>query len=133
MNKKTESNNPDIVVWELTLACNLNCLHCGSSAGKKRPDELSTKEALGLCHDLSDINSMGIALMGGEVFTLKKAKLPFLTLYIQVDDINEKTKLIEELGGFILEPPFEIPSGSRICLFNEPSGVTLAMLERKKK
>ena len=72
-------------------------------------------------------------LMGGEVFTLKKAKLPFLTLYIQVDDINEKAKLIEELGGFILEPPFEISSGSRICLFNEPSGVTLAMLERKKK
>jgi len=72
-------------------------------------------------------------LMGGEVFTLRKAKLPFLTFYVQVDDIDEKAKLIEELGGFILEPPFEIPSGSRICLFNEPSGVTLAMLERKKK
>lgn len=28
--------------------------------------------------------------------------------------------------------PFEIPGGSRICLFNEPSGVTLAMLEKKK-
>jgi len=28
--------------------------------------------------------------------------------------------------------PFEIPSGSRVCLFNEPSGVTLAMLEKKK-
>ena len=27
---------------------------------------------------------------------------------------------------------FEIPGGSRICLFNEPSGVTLAMLEKKK-
>lgn len=72
-------------------------------------------------------------LLGGEVFTLRKAKLPFLTFYVQVDDIDEKAKLIEELGGFILEPPFEIPSGSRICLFNEPSGVTLAMLERKKK
>ena len=28
--------------------------------------------------------------------------------------------------------PFEIPSGSRICLFNEPSGVTLTMLEKKR-
>jgi len=71
-------------------------------------------------------------LSGGGVFTLKKAKLPFLTLYIQVEDIDEKAKLIEQLGGYILEPPFEIPSGSRICLFNEPSGVTLAMLEKKK-
>ncbi|GAG72652.1 unnamed protein product [marine sediment metagenome] len=28
--------------------------------------------------------------------------------------------------------PFENSSGSRICLFNEPSGVTLAMLEKKE-
>jgi len=28
---------------------------------------------------------------------------------------------------------FEIPGGSRIYLFNEPSGVTLAMLEKKNK
>lgn len=72
-------------------------------------------------------------LSGGGVFTLRKAKLPFLTFYIQVDDINKKAKLIEQLGGYILEPPFEIPGGSRICLFNEPSGVTLAMIERKKQ
>jgi len=34
-------------------------------------------------------------LSGGEVFTLKKAKLPFLTFYVQVEDIDEKAKLIE--------------------------------------
>jgi predicted enzyme related to lactoylglutathione lyase len=49
-----------------------------------------------------------------------------------VEDIDKKAKLIEHLGGYILEAPFEIPGGSRICLFNEPSGVTLAMLEKKK-
>ena len=63
--------NPDITVWELTLECNLKCLHCGSSAGVKRADELTTKEALKLCHDLSDIGFKGIALMGGEVFLRK--------------------------------------------------------------
>jgi len=36
---------------------------------------------------------------------------------------------LEEQGGYIVEPPFEIASGSKICLFNEPSGVTLAMIE----
>ena len=30
---------PYQVVWELTLACNMNCRHCGSRAGKPRPDE----------------------------------------------------------------------------------------------
>jgi predicted enzyme related to lactoylglutathione lyase len=68
---------------------------------------------------------------GGGVFTLKKAKLPFLTIYIRVDDIEVKAKLVERYGGFIIQAPFEINHGTKICLFNEPSGVTMAMLEKK--
>jgi len=71
--------------------------------------------------------------LDGGVFTLKRAKLPFLTVFIQVEDIEEKAKLIREMGGFIVDEPSEIPSGSKICLFNEPSGVTFAMLEPKSK
>ena len=41
-------------------------MHCGSSAGKVRPDELNTEEALKLCKDLKRIRSLGVALMGGE-------------------------------------------------------------------
>lgn len=67
----------------------------------------------------------------GAVFTLKRAKLPFLTVFIQVEDILAKAKLIPEKGGFIVDEPSEIPGGLKICLFNEPSGVTFAMLERK--
>ena len=67
----------------------------------------------------------------GAVFTLKRAKLPFLTVYIKVEDIEEKARLIEEKGGFIVDPPSEIPGGSHICLFNEPSGVTFAMWQPK--
>jgi radical SAM protein with 4Fe4S-binding SPASM domain len=55
-------------VWELTLACNLNCIHCGSSAGRKREDELSLEESLRLCEDLKGIGCLGVALMGGEPF-----------------------------------------------------------------
>ncbi|MDD5189931.1 MAG: hypothetical protein PHE50_02680 [Dehalococcoidales bacterium] len=69
---------------------------------------------------------------GGGVFTLRKAKLPFLTMYIHVDDITEKAKLIQQNGGFIIEAPFEINPGVKICLFNEPAGVTLAMIEKRK-
>lgn len=71
------------------------------------------------------------AFSGGGVFTLRWAKLPFLTMYLRVEDIEAKAKLIEKHGGFIVEAPFEISPGTRICLFNEPSGVTLAMLEKK--
>jgi predicted enzyme related to lactoylglutathione lyase len=69
----------------------------------------------------------------GGVFTLRRAKLPFLTLYIQVEDIFAKAVLIEKSGGSIVEAPFQISGGSYICLFNEPSGVTLAMVQRSRE
>jgi predicted enzyme related to lactoylglutathione lyase len=69
----------------------------------------------------------------GGIFTLKKAKLPFLTIYILVEDIEAKAKLIEENGGHLVEGPHEIPGGAKICLFNEPSGVTFAMYQPPPK
>ena len=36
---------------------------------------------------------------------LRRAKLPFLTIYIRVDDIEAKVKLIEEAVGFIVDSP----------------------------
>ncbi len=72
-------------------------------------------------------------MQGGGVFTLRRAKLPFLTIYIKVEDLDAKVKLIEENGGFIVDPPLNLPSGSRTRLFNEVSGVTLAMIQAAKK
>ena len=43
---------PVHVVWEITLACDLKCLHCGSRAGRRRPDELSTAECLDVVEHL---------------------------------------------------------------------------------
>jgi radical SAM protein with 4Fe4S-binding SPASM domain len=57
---------PRAAVWELTLACNMNCRHCGSRAGQARPDELSQPEALRLCHDLVELGTKRITLGGGE-------------------------------------------------------------------
>lgn len=71
-------------------------------------------------------------VQGGGVFTLRRARQPFLTIYIKVDDLDAKVKLIEANGGFIVDPPLILPNGARICLFNEPSGVTLAMLQSAK-
>jgi predicted enzyme related to lactoylglutathione lyase len=71
---------------------------------------------------------------GGGAFTQKRAQfLPFLTIYIQVADIEAKARLVEKHGGFIVIAPKEVFPGIKICLFNEPSGVTLAMIERRRK
>ncbi len=57
---------PFQVVWEITLACNMSCRHCGSRAGRARADELSTAEALKLCQDLADLGTQRLTLAGGE-------------------------------------------------------------------
>jgi len=63
--------SPGQVVWELTLRCNLKCLHCGSTAGKARKNELTTEEALKLCEDLAELKTQEVCLMGGEPFLRK--------------------------------------------------------------
>lgn len=55
-----------LCVWELTLACNLRCGHCGSSAGRARPNELTTAEALDLVAQLVDLGCQTVGLSGGE-------------------------------------------------------------------
>ncbi len=57
---------PDTVVWEITFACNMRCLHCGTAAGKLRPTELTTQEALGLIDELADLGCARIHISGGE-------------------------------------------------------------------
>ncbi|NMC28681.1 MAG: hypothetical protein GYA45_01255 [Pelolinea sp.] len=68
----------------------------------------------------------------GGIFTLKRAKLPFLTLYILVNDIEAMADKVVDHGGFLVEGVQKLPTGSKICLFNEPSGVTFAMIENRK-
>lgn len=58
-------------VWEITLKCNLACNHCGSRAGNARVDELSTKEALDLVHQMADVGISEITLIGGEAYLRK--------------------------------------------------------------
>ena len=59
---------PVHVVWEITLACNLKCQHCGSRAGRPRTDELSTEEALDLVNRLADMGTREFSLIGGEAY-----------------------------------------------------------------
>src|SRR3954454_18779439 len=62
---------PVHVVWEITLACNLKCRHCGSRAGAPRPDELTTEEALDLFDRLAGLGTRGVSLIGGEAYLRK--------------------------------------------------------------
>ncbi len=61
-------HRPIYAVWEITLACDLACRHCGSRAGRQRPDELTTAEALDLVSQMALLGVLETTLIGGEAY-----------------------------------------------------------------
>jgi len=59
---------PIYAVWEITLACDLACRHCGSRAGRTRPDELTTAQALDLVHQMHGLGVLEVTVIGGEAY-----------------------------------------------------------------
>ena len=57
---------PICLTWELTYACNLQCVHCLSSSGRRDERELSTEEAKKILDDLRDLQVFYINIGGGE-------------------------------------------------------------------
>lgn len=60
--------HPAYVVWELTLACDQPCTHCGSRAGTAREGELSTEKALSVVGELKALGAREVVLIGGEAY-----------------------------------------------------------------
>lgn len=62
---------PVTAVWEITLACDLKCIHCCSRAGRRRKDELSTKECIEVIESLARLGTREVGLIGGEAYLRK--------------------------------------------------------------
>ena len=57
---------PICLTWELTFACNLACVHCLSSSGRRDPRELTTAEAMAVVDELHDLQVFYVNIGGGE-------------------------------------------------------------------
>jgi mycofactocin radical SAM maturase len=57
---------PICLTWELTYACNLACVHCLSSSGRRDPRELTTAEAKAFIDELHDLQVFYVNIGGGE-------------------------------------------------------------------
>lgn len=91
-------------VWELTRACNLRCIHCGSTSGKKRDNELDLDEALKLCDELKKAGCLSVALMGGEPFlspNFKKVASYIRELGMELSVITNGTLWDEDILSFL--------------------------------
>ena len=57
---------PICLTWELTYACNLACVHCLSSSGRRDPAELTTAEAKALIDEFERMQIFYVNIGGGE-------------------------------------------------------------------
>jgi mycofactocin radical SAM maturase len=57
---------PICLTWELTYACNLSCVHCLSSSGRRDPRELNTAECQALIDELERMQVFYVNIGGGE-------------------------------------------------------------------
>ena len=57
---------PICLTWEITYGCNLACVHCLSSSGRRDPRELSTAEAKAVIDELHDLQVFYVNIGGGE-------------------------------------------------------------------
>jgi mycofactocin biosynthetic radical S-adenosylmethionine protein MftC len=58
--------SPICLTWELTYACNLACVHCLSSSGRRDPRELSTAECRAVLDTLQRMQVFYVNIGGGE-------------------------------------------------------------------
>jgi len=116
VNDKIQQHPLEIISWEATRACNLNCVHCGSPRETwVRKNELSTEEVIGAFYqiakdfDLSKFHHINIT--GGEPFVRKDlidilkqiSKVPqYRNIAIQTNGIYiyENPQVLEELRQY---------------------------------
>ncbi|MQY27608.1 mycofactocin radical SAM maturase [Nocardia aurantia] len=58
--------SPICLTWELTYACNLSCVHCLSSSGRRDPRELTTAECKSLIDEFERMQVFYVNIGGGE-------------------------------------------------------------------
>lgn len=76
-------------------------------------DEVDTKSDLGI---------------NGHITSLVTEIDHYVTFYIQVDDVAESLKKIENEGGKTIVPPIQLPDGRTFAWFNDVSGNTLGII-----
>ncbi|MBK8259401.1 MAG: radical SAM protein [Polyangiaceae bacterium] len=93
---------PEYCVWELTLRCNMRCLHCGSTAGRAREGELALHEWMPVADELVGLGCRCVTLIGGEVFLAKDWE----KLARHLSDAGVEVNIITN-GAALREPQIE--------------------------
>ncbi len=113
--------NPFIVIWEVTRACQLKCVHCRADAQLTAdPRELTHKEGIKLIDEIYEMNNPMLVFTGGDCmmredlfdladYAVKKGMRVSMTPSATPNVTKEKMKRAKEVGlsrwGFSLDAP----------------------------
>jgi predicted enzyme related to lactoylglutathione lyase len=76
------------------------------------------------------IDTSGSGGINGHLTALGHEPHHYVTVYVQVDDVKAYLDKAERLGGTILVPPVEIPTGT-FAWFADPDGSTIGLWKPK--
>lgn len=115
------NKNPFIVIWEVTRACQLKCVHCRADAQlNPDPRELSHEEGLNLIDQIHDMNNPMLVFTGGDCmmredlfqladYAVKKGMRVSMVPSATDNVTKEKMERAKEVGlsrwGFSLDGP----------------------------
>ncbi|GID29845.1 VOC family protein [Paractinoplanes brasiliensis] len=66
--------------------------------------------------------------LGGGLMQAREQAPPYVTIYVQVEDLETALKLIGDLGGTPLVPPTPIDDSMSFALFRDPEGNVVGLL-----
>ncbi len=115
------NENPYIVIWEVTRACQLKCVHCRADAqNKPDPRELSPEEGIKLIDQIYEMNNPMLVFTGGDCmmredlfdlaeYAIKKGMRVSMTPSATDNVTKEKMERAKEVGlsrwAFSLDGP----------------------------
>jgi predicted enzyme related to lactoylglutathione lyase len=67
--------------------------------------------------------------IGGGLFRAPEGVMPYVTIYVGVDDLHGTLVRAEELGGKAVVEPMPIPGVGRFAMFQDPDGATIGIFE----
>ena len=66
--------------------------------------------------------------LGGGLMRARDEVPPYVTVYVQVDDLDTALKEIARLGGTTLVPPMAINESASFAMFSDPEGNVVGLL-----
>lgn len=69
--------------------------------------------------------------IGGGIMQIRETVVPYVTIYVAVDDLTATLTRAKELGGAEIVPPTPVPTFGEFALFRDPQGHVIGLFSAR--